>query len=451
MAIVFRIADEAQAVNYDFQTGNLKAQTMTRTPNGDGWLTTSMTLVARASETNTLLAVQSIDELAEKCDLFWDDTHVTASIWLEESASSETAKRSLIKSIELTPLQVGWFSTLLGKQAMFYQLTIIHSAAWEKHEATLLDTANVNCLGGTAYIAPIDGSLPARINLMGLIGDATSGDILTTFWGGIKPDYGAAGTSDVGSTDFSPLVQLELGTLVAPAVLASDSDNASPVGTTDNVVSYATTTGDVKIIYETLDNAFTSTVFNNWTGNYLVLLRARLDTAQVVRLHVDTGYLGGSVFIPGPYVYTSSTDYTLMEMGTISMPPFSRQNASHDLLETFEFQLYAMRIGTAVTLIADCLILIPADHMFKLTNALLDHANTSLCYSYINVDGTVSTINNGTDGKINMAAQLANNNFVCPIAGGTFVIAGQRSALQTVTDEVALNIEYCERYRTHGE
>jgi len=93
MAVVFRLADKAPTVSYNFLTGNLRPQSMTRTPNGDGWQTTSMTLVARTNDTNILAAINVIDELAEMCDLFWEDQHRTASIWLEESATSEPTKR----------------------------------------------------------------------------------------------------------------------------------------------------------------------------------------------------------------------------------------------------------------------------------------------------------------------------------------------------------------------
>jgi len=116
-----------------------------------------MTLVARTSDANIISAVNSIDELAEACDLFWEDKHRTASVWLEENATAETTKRSLIQSIELIPLQVGNFTPLLGKTGMQYTLTIVHSSAWENAtEASVID-ASVSALGGLVVLPAIDG------------------------------------------------------------------------------------------------------------------------------------------------------------------------------------------------------------------------------------------------------------------------------------------------------
>jgi len=445
MAVVCRLADVTQTWVWSFYNSNLQAQTMTRTPNGDGWLTTTMTLVSHTSDGGIMAAVNVIDELAERCDLFWSDLHRTSSVWLEESATAETTKRSLVQSIELAPIQEGKFAPTLGHFGAKYTITIIHSAAWENTAVTVLTTTNVSCLGGTVILPAISGSLPGRLHRLDLAGDASNTGTLTTFWGGIRPVYD-------GDTDFSPLIELEKGTLVAPCVLASDSDEASPLGTTDNVISYGCTTDDVKIDYVTLDNALTSTNYNHWIGDYHVLMRAKLSAAQTVRLHIDTGYYGGTVFIPGPYNYNATTDYTLLEMGTVSIPPFPRIGHGAGQLDTFEFQLYAKLIGTATTITADCLILIPATHYYKISSAIVTASTASTVYGYILEDALASSLNYSAAGQVNMATQFAPNNWEYPMAGGILVLAGQRSTLQNISDEagVVRTTTYT-RYRTHGD
>lgn len=448
MAVVFRLATKSEVTTYDFQTGGLKPHDMSRSPNGDGWMTTSWTMVARTTDANIISAVNSIDELAETCDLFWGDNHRIESVWLEESATSETTKRSLIQSVTLTPIQDGWMSPLLGKTGMKYNLTVIHSAAWEKVASAAVAGTNVNCLGGTVALAAIDGSLPGRINNINFGPGELSGAI-TTIWGGIKPQY-----ESTGSTDFNPIVQLELGNLVSPAVVASDSDNASPVGTTDNIVSYACTTSDVKIIYETLNDAFTSTLYSHWIGDYQVLLRCHLTDADTVRLHVDWGYKFGTVFNRGPDEYVSSTDWFLYEMGTVSAPVLPREVTS-DYMANFEFQLYAQRLGGATTLLADCLILIPAEHYFKMTNCSMADGSIGVgpwVGGYQLEDGTIYCFSADGTGGLNMATQFGPNNLTYPIGGGTLVIAAQQAAIQDVDDYFYdVSIYYYERFRTHGE
>jgi hypothetical protein len=443
MAIVNRLANFAQDNVYDFLTESVKPQSMTRVPNGDGWLTTTYTMVGRGSDNDIMVDCNTIDKLALLVELFWSDQHRTDSIWLEESATGEPAKRSLIQSIELTQIQDGWFTPAMGKNGAFYSLTIIHSATWEYTTVELSENTNISCTGGTIALPAIYGAYAGRISLLTLAGDSDNGGSLTTFWGGIRPIYN-------GSSDFNPVFELEKGTIVAPAVLASDSDNASPVGTTDNIVTYACTTDDVKIIYETMNNAYTSTNYQHWVGDYLVLLRAKLSAATAVRLHINSGYIGGTVFNIGPNVYTSSTDYTYLEMGTVSIPPFVR-NVAAAPIEDFEFQVYAQQLGGANTLTVDCLVLIPATHGFKITGAIVEAADTSWVYSRIHEDGLASCINYSIAGAINIATQFAPNNWVYPKAGGVFVLAGQRSTIQNVNDVAEVNISSLRRYRTHGE
>lgn len=446
MAQVFRLANKTQTSTYNFLTGNLKPADMIRTPNGDGWYTTTMTLVARTTDANIISAVNTIDELAEANALFWEDQHRTESIWLEESATDETTKRSLIQSIELTPLQVGWFSTMLNKTGALYSLTIIHSAAWENVTGGSVVTTDVGPLGELITLPAIDGSLPGRIWDMNITGDADTTGTLTTFWGGIHSTQGTTGTSD-----FNAIIELEKGTLGSTDVaLGSDSDDASPYGTTDNIITYTATTDDFQVVAVSMDQAFTSTAYDHWIGDYLVLLRAKLSAESAVKLHLDVGYTAGAAHV-GPNVYTSSTAYIMLEMGTISLPPFPRDRTAL-LLGDLEFRLYLQRIGGVSTVLtADCLVLIPSEHAFKITSASIPNANTFgvKCYQY--EDGLIAAQNLHSDGYVNISAYYSPTNFVYPVAGGSLIVVGQETAGHHMVNDIGVSVYYYERFRTHGE
>ena len=319
MAVVSRLATLDEGSTYDFLTGALQEYVGSRTitSNGDGTVTDSRTLVAKNTDVNILAAVSYIEVFISLCERFWSDEHEIGSVWLEESATSETTKRSLIHSITLTPLIVSNLGPRLGKAAAFYTLVIIRDEIWENITGGGVSLNNTPSLGGMVTLPAIDGSAPGRIYKILLTGTDASSDAITTIWGGIKPVY-------IALTDFDPIIELEKGTLVAPAALGTDAINASPHGGANNIVTYACTTSDVKIIYETIDDAFASTNYRHWAGNYLVLLRCKLDTAQPVKLHIDHGYKYGSVFIPGRDIFITHTDWLLIEMGNVSIPPFPR-------------------------------------------------------------------------------------------------------------------------------
>jgi len=446
MAQVLRLATKTQEDSFDFLTGTLRPQNMTRMPNGDGWYTTSMMLVGRGSDSDILYAADYLDNnMANTCDLFWSDTHQTKSVWLEESATSETTKRSLVKSIELQPVQDGWFSPLLNKKGAFYQLTIIHSAVWEGVAEKNFSGENTNCLGGTILVAAPNGSMSGRVEYAAIFGDANSTTDISTLWGGIRPHDTTA-----SDTDFNPVLELENANRNTGVTVASDSDYASPNGTTDNVLSYVSTSDDYKMCWITLDDAFASVNYDHWYGDYQVLLRCKLSAANSTRFHVDWGYKYGTYFNSGQLVYVSSTDYQLYEMGNVSIPPFPR-TYSTGLGKYFEFQVYALSMGSAATITLDCLILIPSKHYFKITNAILENSGFSSVTGYISEDNLTRCENVNSSSLVNMAAQFAPNNFSVPVAGGIFVIAAQAPAIHYVTDEVYPMIYYYERYRTHAE
>lgn len=446
MALTFSLADNNASTTYDFLTGALNPMDRTTTPNGDGWVTETMTLRALGTDATIIAAVNTIDELAELCELYWEDDTRDNCIWLKEYSASETAKRSLVQSIEIVPITQGKFSPLLGNTGAFYAITIIRSAAWENTTYISKSVANLGAYGYVTEIAAIDGSLPARISSIGFQGDTDAPGTVTTIWGGIKPHW-----DSTGSSDFQCNLELETGTLAGGAVLASDSDTAWPWTTTDNIVTYAATTDDVKIIYMTLYDALGAVQYSHFVGNFQVLLRCKSSTTDTIVAHIDTGYQGGTFFITGPDQYISSTDYMLYEMGEVKIPPLSRYPDPSYLLEYFEFQLYCRTLSGTPTFTVDDIVLIPSSHYFKFTNAKLEPNGYSWATGWINPDYSLGAVNKNTAGKVNMAMQFAPNDWTVPIGGGILVVAAQEATSANILDSFGVELIYYERFRTHGE
>ena len=125
---------------------------------------------------------------------------------------------------------------------------------------------------------------------------------------------------------------------------------------------------------------------------------------------------------------------------SMKMPPF----------RNFEFQVYAQRLGTAVTLSVDCIVLIPSKYSFKITNTYLDDNPASEVDIFINEDTTVSCVNIAGVGY-RLGSQVAVNNLVYPNYGGKLVVAGQEAASQQILDVFDVLVDYYERFRVHGQ
>jgi hypothetical protein len=263
----------------------------------------------------------------------------------------------------------------------------------------------------------------------------------TTVWGGIRPLM-------VGDSDFSPIWECELGSLgSSDAAVGTDSDDSSPLGTHNNIVTFSCSTVDTKFLAITLDQATTSAHFDHWIGDYTLLCRCKLNTAQPVRFHVQCGYSGGTTGFDGPDQFITHTAYQMIELGTISIPPLPREISLYSL-QNFIIRLLAQQIGTAVTLTVDCLVLVPFTHRFKIENANIDHNFSNLFFGYTHEDGQISYL---SDAAISVETQYNPTNLVYPIEGGKLVLVSQEATVQHVADLLSPVVYYYERFKTHGD
>jgi hypothetical protein len=336
----------------------------------------------------------------------------------------------------------------------FYLLTIIRSAAWEQAFGIYGENfpygSSDSSVGGTVPLPAISGDLPGRISSFYLNNSTTdTAYTVDKIWCGIK--------AAEGSSDFNPVIELELGTLGSTDVaLASDSDNAMPYGSTDNILTYACTTDEFKMVGVTLGQAFPSTTdLSDFMGDFLVLMRGQVAGTGTVKLQLKYGYSNGTDFISNtPLYFSEASTYRFWNMGLVTIPPFPRPQISASTLadpfNRLEFQIYTKHLGTANTVTLDCLVLIPASHMVSVTDANM--TGDRLYHIYNLEDGQSYGLGYNTVTKfVEIGGHASINDFTYPIAGGILVLACEHTTGQRVYGNVNVDGAYFTRYRTNIE
>jgi hypothetical protein len=291
-------------------------------------------------------------------------------------------------------------------------------------------------------VAAIDGSLPGRF--ASFTGHSDAGTA-SQIWRGIRE-------ANFGTSDFVGRWECELGDLAAGAAIASDSDNASPLASTDNVISYVSTTDSTKILSLGIEHVRVSSTDDtmHYIGDYLVLLRCRLSSALSTRLQLTTGFRGNATNEQAcPYVYISSTDYFFYEMGTINIPGGARYETGLTDIEDFRLRLYVMALGIAPTITCDFFVLIPSRHMVKLSDSI---PGASSFYGFMSEDGSAFEYAYSTTDRRSIQASYLD--FTYPVGGGLSVMAAQDttgSNLAAAHVDMGFALTYYERFRTHGE
>jgi len=446
MATVHRITNVGQTASYDFLTGVLSpiVETWQISPAQNDRVIETMELSARDTDANIMAAVQTIDEFAEAVRLFFENKSQGNSIWYEYKATAEGSKRALIYSINLKPLPRSYYTPILGTGAAFYALAIERDAIWETYAGTTATDTNNSCLGGVMTLAAQAGGLPSRISSAVITGVAAGGT-LDRLWLGIRP-------VNSGLSDFNPLLELELGTPGTGFATATDAD-ASPAAGANNSLVGAVGTSAAKAVGITIVQAAPAAVSDDFVGRYLVLLRAKLSAGNQVLLQMKCGFSSAATFAPvGEPRPFSATAYRFIEMGEISIPPFSYRTGAQgpDMLKNFEIQIWAERTGAAVNLSVDCLVLVPTDHfVYTAGAAIVAGGARERIYTF--EDGEIQAVGLSSSDEPNVNIECHPRNWNIPIGGGSLVVAGERTASQVISDAVSIVLNITNRHRTHLE
>lgn len=464
MAVVHRIANSDGTITYNFLTAvlKIKADDWTTSIDSEGRTVESMILVGKDTDANIIAAAQTIAELQESVKLFSESPFNYYSIWYEYSATAETAKRALIYDIQFKPVPRSVYGPTLGKGGSFYSLVITHSSKWEDRTFTSawgIGGGTFSCLGGTVTLAAIKGSLPARLSQFVIgryAGSGVAADPITRLWTGIRP-------TRYGVSSFVPKWELEDGTAVEDTAGAIET-GASIVGLAPaNCMEcdFATKTGLYRRVLISIDDVIADTNYNHFIGSYLVLLRYKLSAAGTVGVQMRTGFVDNAPFAPHEEKYVTSTAWRYVELGEISIPPFSVRSDSGALhIQSFEIGILAERLSGTPSIFLDCLILIPSEHIATATgsdvyfDATPDPDESGIANYYSYEDGETSAVglfSVGAAVSVNVTLDYTFRNWEIPIDGGLFVMAGEQEALQDLDDVVSASMYYYPRHRVHRE
>lgn len=441
MAIVHRLTDSDATLVADFTSSGLycRADTWSISSAGDGLLSSTFTVVALGDDETIAEAIQPVSELIEQNRLYWTSNSYRAPVWYEYSADGESApKRSLVREIELVPSPQGVFGPTLGKGVAFFDIAIVYQENWEDRSGTvLISSVSHSTLGGKSTINPISGSLPARIMIAQFSG-GTSGQPLVKIWAGIRP-FGN------GVSSFQPVWELESGTLGTDASVTTDTD-AGPGGSNNTIqISFATATMAQRISM-TVDDACGDNNFSHFAGRYNVLLRCRLSSSGEATVQMKSGY--GSVLAPAGYKSVTWTSYKYVSLGEITIPPMGNYVdtwVDNKIFRTFAVSVWAERNSGTPSLLMDCLVLIPADHMIYCSGASV--ADGKYTNFYVFEDGGHQAISLDSSGNPNAGLQAGFRNWAVPILGGAFVCAAERANSQVRSDNVTVYMAVIHQHR----
>jgi len=452
MAIIHRLVNYDQSGSIDFQPGNILRplldtwQTSGITP--DGTIIESCTLFSKDVDANIITAAKGYGTFAESIRRFLKDRAEGDSIWYEIKATAdENAKRALLYNLEIRPLYTNIYIPTLGRGAAFYELEFERAAAFEDSTAFGTTGTSCNVLGGTKTLGIYTGAtLPYRIQQLNI----TSSNALEEFWIGIRP-------TGAGVTNFNPLWQCE-DALTLGTDTTIQSDAAASPGTTNNVLrtTFASGTAMANRFIIKLDDVTASTNYHHFVGEYLVLLRCKVDSGATVGVRMFTGYDNTltAIYQPTYYrpVYGITTPlYMFKELGVISIPSFGyrRMLRNNSLVQNYTIGVQAERTGGTGSnaIFFDCLVLIPYQHFIHIAKAEMSAARS--VDVYMDELGEMTAFMSQSNAALSNM-ELQSNNWEYPVDGGVLVFAAERVTASDKTDSGTVTLTLRRRYRVHA-
>jgi hypothetical protein len=405
-------------------------------------------LNGRASESVALRT--KLDRIAQEVATWRREGYRNNSIWLYHMVEGEAGlRRSLVHGI----VPQDGFIEMPADNAFHLRVNpeIERHFCWESPSPVEYNQhENPSAFHGTTYTLPApNGTEHGRI-AVAQIRDLFSGngdgindgfvDPLANLWVGIKEDAGC------GLDEWSPLIELELGDVAANLTSAVQADPNASGGqmvrfTADNCQ------GELSYLTVTLEQAFGAGAnFNQWRGEYIVLLRARADVidgeAYNVRIRAGWQNRAGKKRI-GDSLVIDSTAYAWYPMGVVSIPDdagrVAASNTVLDNLGAFGFDIVVEKTENAPpdvsTLDLDALYLIPYEH-----HSVLEIADVAIPPIYTRAvpfggvrlfthenDATAYRYNGATANALGQAIiggwSLTQNNFYLPMTETRFVMA----------------------------
>lgn len=445
MATVFQITDGTTTV--DLWNGTLKLRDRTwtpRTPASEnayahsmygarytfknyGIVVESFDLVADTGNNAALIQeINKLEKLFEEARQWHMDSMQLAPVVLRAYSDTEAAKQSLIYEASLQyPADIPGFHQFAPGRVIV-RVNISRHPLWESTTSQSNAWFTKTSLGGYVLDAgtPI-GTAPGKVTLN--IAEVSGGNHLGNVWFGIRRKYSA-------SASFNPVIELESGSNGTDTASAAD---AGASGGNKKTVTFVTTTLSRRVYWSIVLPAAES-----YRGRYLVLCRMKLSagsTTAGVQLKYDFG--GGANPVPCEEVYFTDTNWRLVELGEIQLPP--SRVLSWDL-SGYYFELWAERLNGAGNLDLDCIILIPSDQFLSAKNGTVGTVALTMDYN------DVPVITNLVSGTVYSLMQTSVRNLYTPAnENWLWVVAAERPTQHVLTDNVDVSLYWTPRWLSY--
>lgn len=410
----------------------------------EGWtigetLTENWEFIGAGSPTILLAEIAELNALLSNAREWAVDPLRYNPTWLELQTDDEgPVRRRLVLDGGRGFLNRTGINPLLTNQRIALDVSLEFAYPWwEEQTETTVYNDTISCLGGTVTI-PLGGDMDGRISRIRLDNLVDPG-LMTQFWIGIRQVYD-------GTSDLVNVWSCSLGSNGTDASNTADSDCVSGNRKT---ITFGTTTlaKRTAITYDDLIGASDST---HLRGRYLVLLRYKLPTSSsAVNLQMRYGFSGDTKAIQEDVIVTTGgsgmSTYGVVELGMVQFPPGIPRGKITDLSEC-EIDIYAERItGTTHLYLAE-LLLIPADHLLRITGASVGPSTGDLETNiYTHEDEEVSSF--GYDLLPNVNARPEPENWRLPYQeDSVLILVGALSATELrEADTITLSLyaHYC--------
>lgn len=402
-------------------------------------VTETMDLVSTTAASEYLVRqrFRKISNALEKARQWHTDSLLTESWWLYWNCNSEDLRRSLILNGSIEILNDTGISPMLENYRALLRLTVVRHPFWEPVGSTTIQNSGMNALGGDNSWSSIDGDAPARISLSQIW--SPSGGPMDKVWIGVREEYD-------GYSNFNPTWECEDGT---NGTDASDAIDGTASDGNKVAISFSTQTSlyermSINVYQVATANGHSS--YTHFKGHYLVLCRCKVSSGTI-GLEMRMGYTGSSTVTRYPMIYLENTSWQLVELGTIKIPPAGTRG-NFDL-NTSEISLWAERIDGSGTLDLDALVLIPSRHMVRIENAAIQ-SGAQGAYLIVHEDDSSSGLGYGAS-YTDTVLDIDPIGWYLPTDNGMVVVAGTRTAGQSLTDQLSAWFLYYPRWLAYRQ
>lgn len=376
--------------------------------------------------------LQALHEMQVGADAYIRDRATIEPVWLHARLTNETnERRALVRRMSLA-FQTRWFGPEANQNVARVMAAIEREPYWE----ALTPTAAVSATGLSVLCGTVDytaspgsdvvGDVPARLYELRILTESGTTETYEYVWLGFR-SANKHGTL----SNFVPLWECENGTAGTDTAAATDA-TASPGGTgnTKMTCSFSTEAGWARRCTIRLDDVVQNYDYEALFGRFLVLMRAKVDSGTVAEARICQLYtLDPTVEVRGPTVEVSSTDWTMHEMGYVTIPLRDPQtldlSSLDDIYEkSFALAIDARRTSGSGSLHLDCLVLIPVDEYFiSVSNAKIDYDLSTFLYISVSPTNrhfavTAEPAGETTDAQIHTVGIISADGIGVPVGDG---------------------------------